>query len=235
MASFRDLVRFGAFAVVVGGCEAQVTSVGAWSAPLISKGLYIEAEDGELSGGFMIGNDPLAHGGRYIEPPVGMAPPAQPGPANAHYGFTIAAPGKYFIWGRIHAPDAEHNRFWFRVDSGSWYTWRISTGDIWYWDRFHDNVRYDEPLTFDFTPGPHELLMANDVDGVGLDELYITANSDVPVPANVTPCRPPHSIEVGGMCLPSCGAQGGNQCSDVACRGHMILSAYDCATCCIVP
>jgi hypothetical protein len=232
--SSRDLVCLGALAAAIPSCEAQVTSVGAWSGPLVGKGMYIEAEDGQLSGGFTIGNDPTASGGRYIEPPLGTPPPDQQGLANALYPFTIATPGKYIIWGRIRSPDASHNRFWIRVDSATWYMWRISTGDIWYWNRFHDNAYYDMPLIFDLAAGPHELLIANAVDGVGLDRLYFTASGDVP-PGNVTPCRPPHSIEVGGMCLPSCGVQGGNQCNDVACRGRPILAAYDCATCCIMP
>src|SRR5262245_59338357 len=41
--------------------------------------LYLEAEDGILSGGFTIGMDPSASGGRYIEPPAGVTSLNQPG------------------------------------------------------------------------------------------------------------------------------------------------------------
>jgi hypothetical protein len=233
--SFRDFVALVAWAGAIAGCEARVTSVGAGTGPLVDRGVYLEAEDGQLSGGFAIGNDPEAKGGSFIEPPAGTPPPDQPGSANALYTFTVATPAKYVIWGRIHSPDATRNRLFVRIDAGTWYTWRIATGDIWYWDRIHDDRHYDVPLMFDLGTGPHELLVANAVDGVGLDVLYITSSGDVPLPNNSTPCRPPHSIEVGGICLPSCGSQGGNQCSDVLCRGRPIVAAYDCATCCNVP
>ena len=60
----------------------------------------------------------------------------------------MARAGDYRIWGRIHAPGTTDNRFWFQLDGGTFYKWRISTGDIWYWDDFHDDRRYGTPLTF---------------------------------------------------------------------------------------
>lgn len=48
-------------------------------------------------------------------------------------------------------------------------------------------------------------------------------------------CDPPHSIDVGGVCVPSCGQAGGNTCSsgtDGQCDGFALLTSYDCAACC---
>ncbi len=215
------------------GCDASVTSLGAYS-PLVKTGLYLEAEDGELSGGFTIADDAAASRGRCIVPPPATMSLSEPGAARARYAFDIATRAQYVVWGRIHSPDAVHNTFWFQFDGGTWYQWRITTGEVWWWDRFHDNFQYGTPLKYDFEPGPHELVIANSIDGTRLDRMYITADGDTP-PGNDTPCRPPHSVQLDGGCSPSCGSQGGNECGNVQCMGHTILQAYDCEVCCIVP
>jgi hypothetical protein len=194
----------------------------------------LEAEGGQLSGGFTVGDDPSASGQHYIEPPIGESPPDQPGSARALYTLAASSPGVYLIWGRIRSPDPLHNRFWIQVDGGTWYQWRISTGEIWYWDPFHDNTNYGVPLKFELSAGSHELIIANSVDTVRLDRLYFTDLGDAP-PGNDTPCHPPDSIDMGGVCFPSCGSQGGNTCGDLACSGLTILKAYDCGVCCIAP
>src|SRR5262249_34904966 len=144
------------------------------------------------------------------------------------------SPGEYLIWGRIHSPDAIHNTFWIQVDGATWYQWRLSTGEIWYWAPFHDNFDYSRPLKFDLAAGAHELLIANSVEGDRLDRLYCAADGDPP-PANHPPCPPPHSGALDGGCPPSCGSQGGNAGGTVACMGQPITPPYDCVVCCIIP
>jgi hypothetical protein len=146
----------------------------------------------------------------------------------------IATPGVYVIWGRIHSPDATHNTFWIQLDAGTWHIWRITTGEVWFWDRFHENFDYGTPLKFDLGAGPHQLLIANSVEGDRLDRMYVTADGDTPS-GNDTLCNPPHSVQLDGGCAPSCGSQGGNLCGQVACSGQPILPAYDCEICCIAP
>ncbi len=211
-------------------CDPISTSVGAW-AP--DPNHYIEAESGELSGGFSIGDDASASKGHFIVPPLGDVSESEPGSARATYAFSLAGSGEYLIWGRLRAPGALNNRFWFQLDGGAWTKWRISVGDIWYWDDFHDDTSYGTPLTFDLEPGEHELVIANCVDGVDLDRLYLSANGEVP-PGNDSPCDPPHSIEIEGECLPSCGSQNGTACDDVQCAGREVIAAYDCGVCCHV-
>lgn len=207
--------------------------VGDWSpdADPPSAGPYIEAENGELSGGITIGDDPLASSERYIAPPAAIASENQPGGARARYLLDVRAAGDYVIWGRIRSPSIAANRFWIQVDGGDWYKWRISVGDIWYWDDFHSDAEYGTPLRFPLSAGNHELLIANCVDGVALDRLYFTASGDEP-PGNDTECNPPHSIQIGGVCVPSCGTLRGSACGESACAGHTLLPAYDCAICC---
>jgi hypothetical protein len=201
-----------------------------------SNGFYIEAESGRLSGGFTVGNDPTASGGQFLAPPSGMFSNGQPGSARAIYDIDITNPGTYTIWGRIQSPDTSHNRFWFQVDNDTWYNWYITTGEIWYWNRVHNNVDYYTRLTFELAAGPHQIHIANSTDGVRLDRLYITPDRDIP-PGNNSPCRPPDSIQVNGACIPSCGSQGGNQCGVPQCAGARMVPVppYDCQVCCIVP
>ena len=216
---------------VFAACDANVTSVGAWL-PEASTGFYLEAEGGELAGGFAIGNDPGASGGRCIEPPAGAASLDEPGPARARYSITICTAGTYVLWGRVHSPDVRRNTFWIKFDGGSWYPWRITTGDVWHWNAFHDDVDYGNPLTFQVEAGAHELLVANAVAGNRLDRLYVTADGDTP-PGNDPRCDPPHSVLFDGGCVPSCGSQGGNRCGVMACNGRPPLPAYDCDICCV--
>ncbi len=217
-------------ALLCAACDSRLTSVGSWT----DSGHYLEAESGALSGGFEIGADSAASDGHYLSPPFGLTSDKDAGTARAVYDFEVRTPGTYRIWGRIRSPTAENNRFWVKVDDIDFFPWRISVGDIWYWDAIHINTNYGVPVNFELAAGPHRLTIANAVDGVDLDRLYYTPDpKDVP-PGNDTPCNPPHSIEIAGVCQPSCGSQGGNQCG-AKCAGYNPFVAYDCPACCIAP
>ena len=133
--------------LAAGACEPSLTSVGSWTDDA-GAGHYLEAEDGALSGGFVIGQDSAASAGRYISPPVGVSSENAPGPARAVYEFSIGTAGTYRIWGRIRSPTAENNRFWIQVDDNAPIKWRISTGDIWYSGRLSQRHRLREPHRF---------------------------------------------------------------------------------------
>jgi hypothetical protein len=220
------------------GCPATETSVGAWWFDAAARepdaaarsGQYLEAEAGELSGGYVSGDDATASAGHYLAAPSESSED-QPGNARARYRFEVGRAGTYVIWGRIRSPATSSNRLWFQVDEGPFVKWRISTGDIWYWDDLHDDRAYFTAATFELAAGLHELVLANCTPGVSLDQLYITADGDVP-PGNDTPCHPPHSIERNGECLKSCGSQGGSACGAAECMGKPQFSAYDCSVCC---
>jgi hypothetical protein len=204
-------------------------------------GLYLEAEDGALSFGFSIVVDVAASNGQYIQPPTGPASDTTPmaETPRARYTFELANAGDYVIWGRIYSPDVSSNRFWFQVDGGAWHIWRITVGEIWFWDDFHDDTDYDDTLHFNLAAGSHELTIAKDASTARLDRLYITAAGDEP-PGNDTPCNPPHTIDRGGgVCARSCGslAPPGMHTSCLAdvCAGQETFEVYDCNVCCIVP
>jgi hypothetical protein len=231
----------------VGGLVVQGGATGEGGVPeLTGPGLYLEAEDGELSsdptvpdGGFAIISDPAASQGQYILPPASLASDDQPGSAQARYAFNLGKDGDYIIWGRLYTPDVTSNRIWFQVDGGAWHKWRMTVGTIWYWHFFDDDGLYNDPLHFMLKAGAHQLLIANDTPGARLDKLYITADGDEP-PGNTTKCHPPHTIDRGGpTCEPSCGIQAKpNMPTSCQCAaGVPTFYAYDCTSklCCFAP
>lgn len=214
--------------------DAAPSEAGSPDAAAAAAAFYLEAEDGVLSGAFTVGQSDAASGGAFIVASEAADPDTEPGSARALYTLPIAQPGDYVIWGRIHAPGADRNRYWARVDEGQWFLWRISTGEAWYWDDFHDDKSYGVPLTFALDAGEHRLELANAVLGAELDRLYVTALNDHP-PGNTTPCNPPHSVELAGVCERSCGSYGDVSCEPDLCQGLPELRAYDCAVCCQPP
>ena len=217
------------------GCQPRVTQIGTWAPDVGQEGdaVYLEAEDGELSFGFQVVDDGAASAGRCLAPPSGESFDSAPGPARAVYSFDVKQAATYLIWGRIRSSGALDNRFWFQVDGGEWVKWRLSVGDIWFWDTLHEDTDYGVPIEFELQPGSHQITFANCVPGVELDRLYITARGDTP-PGNDTICNPPHTIELAGKCVESCGHLNGNICGVAACAGQTTLVAYDCDVCCRV-
>ena len=224
-------------------CGRDVTLIGAEAEPTAQEaldagvpdaaalsGVYLEAEDGTLMG-FTVENVAEASGGQALLAPAELAD-TEPGAARARYAFTLSEPGDYLVWGRVYAPDVVANRFWVQLDGGAFVLWRISTGEVWFWDDVHEDKRYGTPRVFSLAAGAHELVIANAGPGARLDRLYVTAGGDEP-PGNDTRCDPPHTIEVAGECLPSCGLLMGTVCGP-GCLGREPLPAYDCDVCCRV-
>jgi hypothetical protein len=218
-------------ALACGRVETEIGSV--------ASSLYIEAESGQLSGGFTIGSDPTASGGEYIESPPGGDSLVQPGAARAVYDFMLGVQGTYFIWGRMHGPDANYNVLWVTVDQMPAFRWRLSTGVIWYWRKLTDDRDYRRPIPFAFSAGSHRIVINNAEPNVGLDRLYVSSDPDdrkvEPFNDSVTTCSPPDSIQVAdGGCDPSCGSHGATACG-LSCMGRAALRAYDCTVCCFAP
>jgi hypothetical protein len=215
------------------GCDPRVTTIGVSSddaGALIADagtGVFIEAESGKLTGAFAIETSAEASGGRFIYANAGHSSEDAPGPARAQYDLTVSVAGTYEIWGRIHNQTINKNRFWFQIDGGTWIKWRITTGDIWYWDTFHHDVDYNVPLQFALTAGPHQLVIANCVDNAELDRLYFSSDPARPEPKG-TACNPPHYVDLDGGCAPSCGTLAGwcHSCPVTA------RATYDCPSCC---
>lgn len=205
----------------------------AGAAGALATALYFEAEEGELSGDWLIGEASAASGGEYIESAVNVVDPAAPGTGVARYEFEVETLGDYVVWGRTHGPEPSMNRYFVRIDGGEWIPWRISTGDVFWWDDLHRDAEYGTPLLFLLAPGTHTLEMGNSQTGAQLDRLYITGRGDEP-PGNTGPCGPPHSIEVSGACVRACGTYGNTSCGAVECAGRDLMPVHDCDICCVL-
>ena len=227
----RNLARL----TLLGPLACRVdTSVGA---EIGAVPLYIEAEDGSLSGGFSIESDPLASGEKFIAPPQVQSSNA-PGNAAAVYSFRTTSPhDTYVIWGRIHGPGPfPYNSFWVSVDGAAFTQWRLSTGVIWFWGPVTRDTNYGTPIIYPLDAGIHQLVIRNSGPDVGLDRLYIDFAPGHPPPGNNTPCDPPNSIQIDdGGCQPSCGSLLGTACGAQVCEGFVPLPAYDCSVCCRLP
>jgi hypothetical protein len=214
-------------------CAPRVTTIGVASDDAglsqdAGVGVFIEAESGKLSGAFTIGTSSEASGGQFIYANAGVSSEDAPGPARALYDFNVSVAGSYELWGRMHNQTIYTNRFWVQVDGGDWIRWRISTGNIWYWDVFHDDINYGIPVKLELSAGPHELTIANCVDNAELDRLYFSSDPARPEPKG-TACNPPHSVDLDGGCAPSCGSLAG-RCQKCAASA---MPTYDCPSCCL--
>jgi len=213
--------------VALSSCDPRITKIGLEDA---GPGVYLEAESGALSGGFAIESDATASGGHFITVAAGATSDDAPGPARASYTLDAKVAGTYLIWGRLHTQTIYENRFFFQVDDGAWIKWRITTGDVWFWDALHDDVQYGVPFPFVLTAGAHRLTIANDTDNAQLDRLYFSPDRVKPE-GSETLCNPPHTVELAGVCNPSCGVLAGD-CGANPCSGRS-EATYDCPACCI--
>src|SRR5690606_16661986 len=175
------------------------------------------------------GQPPVIH----ITASEGNPSESAPGNARALYQFNIERAGDYLIWGRIQSPGALENRFWFRVNDGAWTLWRISTGEEWFWDDFHDDTSFGEPVVFYFEEGPQKLELSNSVMGSKLDAISIAPFAAAPPSQDIT-CNPPHSVLLEGSCVRSCGSYLNVSCTPSVCEGREEVIAYDCAVCCLL-
>jgi hypothetical protein len=214
--------------MLTAACGQRVTTIGEWQPPEPS--IFFEAEAGELTG-FRIETDDTASNGAFIVPDATETFDAAPGAARGRYEFTLDYEFRVVIWGRIRSPDVGANRFWFKLDDDEWTKWRITVGDIWYWDDLHEDTDYGERLEFELTAGKHELWIANSTARAALDRLFISAGAR-PSAISLTQCKPPHSIELEGECHASCGSQNGTACGETACAGKTLIESYDCDVCC---
>lgn len=135
---------------------------------------------------------------------------------------------------RAHRPASEHLRAidaYFRVGAS-----RLALPDHSLREATLDEAGFSAAV--ELFPDPTD---ETDPDAVDLGgERAPAPDEPLPEPAPEDPiagCDPPHSVDIGGTCVPSCGAAGGNLCSsgvDGACDAATLLTSYDCPVCCFV-
>ncbi len=145
--------------------------------------IVLEAEDGDVEPPVAITDDAGASGGRCIIVTGGSGKPGEEIPGDpdkkkypdrygaAVYKFKVAEAGKYCIWGRKWWEDGCGNSFTFVVDGGTPLQFGgDSSYDAWEW--------LAAPKLFDLKAGEHTLEVLNREDGVRLDKLIITKDTD---------------------------------------------------------
>lgn len=95
--------------------------------------LYVEAEDGILTGGMAIVSDAGSSAGQYIWLPDGSYPNNEQNFNSAHsatYTFVLPRSGNWTLEGLLRSDNASSNSLWAKVDSGTTYTWDTNAGQV---------------------------------------------------------------------------------------------------------
>ncbi len=142
-------------------------------------GTQREAEDGILSGAFVVGNDASASGGAFVHVPEGSGSTGAPGRSNAQYCFTVAQAGTYSLRARVLTPDSKSDSFFVRVDGApvDGYLWDTGTRSTYVNDQVSDRGGAD-PVTVRLNAGVHTVTVYLREDGARLDTLTLQNEND---------------------------------------------------------
>ena len=144
-------------------------------------GVYWESEEGLLFPRMLVAEDVDASGGRFVwQPPDEFW---RQSTGTVTWPLRVARPGRYWLWGRVFAPDPETDSFYVRVlgnseplepQGGSWHT---GHGNGWRWQP----VAFDraaEPTPLDLPAGLIRLEIRVREPGTKLDRLWLTADTE---------------------------------------------------------
>jgi hypothetical protein len=140
--------------------------------------IRIEAESPTLTSPMVKSADPNAFGGWEISTSVTDS-------GTAAWTFTAPTVGTYYVWGRVLSPDAQHDSFYVKMDSGAEDVYDTSQG-IWQpylqWTRVNGRGTTGIPLTlnprtFSLSAGSHTLTFRGREAGTILDRVIVTNDS----------------------------------------------------------
>ena len=142
-------------------------------------GVRWEAEAGLVLPGMVAADDPAALGKWYVwQPPTEQA--ARPA-GSVTWRLDVARAGCYWLWGRVLAPDPEHDSFSVVVSDahdeklvqGAWHTPR---GPAWQWAALKlEQAKAPTPL--ELPAGPVYLRIRTREAGTKLDALWLTTDA----------------------------------------------------------
>jgi hypothetical protein len=144
-------------------------------------GIYWEAEDGLVFPRMRPADDPGASGGRYVWQPGDERWGRSSG--SITWPLRVARAGRYWLWGRVLAPDPESDSFYVQLlgdtdpvpsESVSWHT---GHGDRWRW-RFLSFDRAKEPAALDLSAGLVRLRFRVREPGTRIDRLFLTSDPE---------------------------------------------------------
>jgi hypothetical protein len=140
-------------------------------------GVAWEAERGVIFRSMTVGDDPDASGGHYVwhtgEKKFGGAQ------GSVNWTLQVAQAGKYYLWGRVLAPDPEHDSFHVAITgdgcrtSGS--AWNLRDDPQWTWQKMClDKSKTPTPL--ELSAGVCQLQLRVREAGTKIDRLFLTSD-----------------------------------------------------------
>ncbi|MGB0385709.1 MAG: DUF7594 domain-containing protein [Ardenticatenaceae bacterium] len=160
--------------------------------PICEPGLVKEAEEGQLTGDFMVDNDGLASGGQYIHVPNGAGNSfSGPDPTNqAEYCFQVDSAGTYRIKAAVYAATGADNSFYVQVHDSpsSGYLWDFPKNSTYEIDHVSDRNGAD-PVEVVLSAGEHSVKIFLRENGARLDtlELELITSTTTVDPSNGNP------------------------------------------------
>ncbi|MEI7732772.1 MAG: hypothetical protein WCO56_24585 [Verrucomicrobiota bacterium] len=144
-------------------------------------GAHWEAEAGYVVTRMMIAADPAASGGQYVWTPALPWPTAGDKNGSVTWRLNVARAGKYYLWGRVIAPDPNSDSFYVRCLTPTGETlydsaWSTGTHQQWEWSRVTPD-KSREPAVFALPQGEVRLQFRLREVGTKIDRLFLTPNS----------------------------------------------------------
>lgn len=140
-------------------------------------GTYWEAEAGLIFPGMTIADDPLASGKQYVWQPDEKSSHPK---GSVTWAFEVPKAGRYYLWGRVQAPDSSHDSFgvWLIGDGCPWPAktgWHIPDDPQWRW-RPVCLEKSRTPIALELSAGTCHLQFTLREPGTKVDRLFLTAD-----------------------------------------------------------
>ncbi len=143
--------------------------------------LLLEAETGLYTGGMEVGYDPDASGGAY----VGSCPERYQAErvGSVRWNLYLPEPGRYWLWGRIRAPDPESDSFYVQLmgPAGALLArtaWHTGHHPDWRWRQFQSHPGR-QPIPLDLPAGHVELQLRVRESGTRIDQWKLTPDPEL--------------------------------------------------------
>jgi hypothetical protein len=143
-------------------------------------GVAWEAEDGLILHGMIADDDPAASHGRYVVQPKAREVFRLPG--SVTWSLGVRTPGRYHLWARVLAPDADTRSFHIFLEGDTdelpvRSPWQLREGSGWNWQRLAVGTP-PTPTPLDLPAGLVWLQIRPRQPGTKIDRLFLTNDAD---------------------------------------------------------
>ena len=140
------------------------------------EGIWIEAENlknGIYGGNFLLGEDPMASNGKYLETVNGLTAQSSDKADQLLAEFTTDEAATYYVYARLMCPSYDDDSYFVSMDGGQWNMVNgLFTGGSWDWLQIFSGY---------LSTGRHQLGICAREDGARMDKLCITTSPTPPV------------------------------------------------------